>query len=318
MDPRTWPWIFDVWIAFALLGIAGPVLRWRQRRRAEAWPPAQGRIDSAAINEAKWAGARNSSGMSVATLTYSYEAIGARYTGTYKREFGTNEESHDFIRDLDGKALTVQYDPTHPSRSAVLESSIETLLSSRPPASVSPLDVYRYRNPLPKWLTLLVPLFETLSLIGFALSLFVNLEALLSNSAPSSYFWALHVGVFVVFAPAVIVAQKRVGNTRRKDLWKVGLKGAPEWMKYVLYCVFAYGFVTGVPLWLRTFQHGGFGGVNDWLLFSSAWLDFYWLSFILLYAAKEQDRLAPRCVNGHAVRPGANFCDHCGQPVLRA
>jgi Protein of unknown function (DUF3592) len=324
-DPRTWPWIFDVWLAFVLFGFAKPLWRWCLRRRAENWPAAQARIESSEINRGKWFRSSSSAAPSTASFAYTYEVGGTKYSGTYKKRFGTDEEADDFLRDLQGKTLTAQYNPGEPSRSYVLKSSINTVLASRPPSAVPPLETYRYFNPLPIWLIRVTPLFEALAIIGFALSVWVNIGALTSRWTPPGYFWALHAGIFVVFAPAIFVAQKRVGSTNRKDFWKVVLKGAPDWMRYTFYAVFVYSSAIGLPSWIRALQQpSGRRGVhpadfNPWLSASVVWMVFYWTSFAILYAAMEQVRSGgPRCVNGHPAPPGVNFCSRCGQPIVRA
>lgn len=320
-DPRTWPWIFDVWVAFVLLGFAKPIWRWFQRKRAESWPATQGRVESTGMNESERFRTNTSSRPSIANLSYSYEVSGTRYSGSFKKKFGTDEESEDFLRGLTGKEVRVQYNPGHPSRSFLLESSIDALLSSRPPSAALPLEIHRYWNPLPIWLSRVLPLFEALAIIGFVLSVFVNVESLTSRWTPRSYFWALHVGAVAACFPAAFVAQKRVGSTHRKDFWKVVLNGAPDWMNYFLYALSAYAFAVGIPSWIRVVQEppgspqsSGFG---DWAAFSGIWMVFYWASFAILYAAIQQDRLGPRCVNGHPAPPGVNLCRQCGQPIVR-
>lgn len=321
IDPRTWPWMFDVWLALTLLGFAKPVWRWFRRKRAETWPATQGRVDSTEVNASKGFGTSTSSTPFIASFEYSYEVGPKKYVGTYKKQFGTDEESDDFLRDLIGKDVRVQHNPKHPSRSFVLDSAISSLLSSRPPSAVSPLDIHRYRNPLPVWLIRVLPLFQTLAIIGFVLSVLVNVGSVTSRWTPPSYFWALHVGIFLVFIPAVLVAQKRVGSTNRKDFWKIVLKGAPDWMKYFLYAVFAYAAAIGIPSWIRAAQQSSgpphSSGVSDWTFFSVIWMVFYWASFAILYAAIQEERLGPRCVKGHPAPPGANFCSQCGQPIVR-
>jgi len=319
-DPRTWPWIFYLWLAFALVGFAKPVWRWFQRKRAETWPATQGRVESTEINATKGFRTSTSSNTSTASFEYIYEVAGAKHSGTYKRQFGTDEESDDFLRNLVGRDVRVQFNPEHPTDSFVLDSAIDSLLSSRPPSAASPLEIRRYWNPLPVWLVRVSPLFEALAIIGFVVSALVNVGTLSSRWSPPNYFWVLHVGIFLVFFPAVFVAQKRVGSTNRKDFWKVVLKDAPDWMKYFLYAVFAYVAAIGIPPWIRALQQTPGTprtGSGDWTLFSATWMVFYWASFAILYAAMKQERLRPRCVKGHPVPPGSNFCSQCGQPMVR-
>lgn len=318
-DPRTWPWIVDVWIAFALLELAKPVWRLFQRKRRETWPATQGRIESTEINESKPFRTRSSS-LSIASFTYSYEVGGTKHIGTYKKQFGTDDESEDFLRDITGKYVEVRYNPERPSRSFVLDNSISSLLSSRPPSATPPLEIYRYWNPLPVWLTPVLPVFASLAIVGFVLSIWINVGVLTSRWTPPAYFWALHLGIFVIFLPAILVAQKRVGSTHRKDFWKVVLKGAPQWMRHFFYALLAYGAVIDIPSWIQLAQPSGSpqsGGFGDWARFSAIWMVFYWASFAILYAAMKQEQLVPRCVNGHSMPPGVNSCGKCGQPVIR-
>jgi hypothetical protein len=166
-----------------------------------------------------------------------------------------------------------------------------------------------------------LPLFEALAITGFVLSVSVNAGVVIFRWAPPSYFWVLHVGIFVVFFPAVFVAQKRVGSTRRKDFWKIVLRGAPDWMKYFLYALFAYDAAIGIPSWIRALQQTSSppqsSAFGEWPMFSAVWMVFYWASFTILYAAVQQERLRPRCVKGHPAPPGADFCRECGQPIVR-
>jgi hypothetical protein len=52
------------------------------------------------------------------------------------------------------------------------------------------------------------------------------------------------MGIFVVWFPAVMVAQRQVGNLKRKDFWKVVLKGSPDWVRYLVYCFLGYPVVN--------------------------------------------------------------------------
>jgi Protein of unknown function (DUF3592) len=315
--------MFDVWLALALAGFAKPIWRWLRRERAEAWPSTQGLVESTSINESNWFRPRASSSPSVAIFRYSYDVGGTAYVGRYRKEFGTDEESEDFLRGLTGRHLRVQYNPRRAARSFVLDSSIDGLLSSRPPSEASPLEIHHYWNPLPLWLVRVLPVVNALAIAGFLLSVWVNVGAITGRWTPPSYFWALHIGIFLVFGPAVFVAQKRVGHTNRKDFWKVALRGAPDWMRYFLYAVFAYTAAIGIPSLIGGLQQPSgpqrsSDFISDWAGFSATWMAFYWASFTIVYAALEQERLGPRCVKGHPTHPDANFCSRCGQPVVRS
>ena len=132
-DPTTWPWSFDVWLALLVGGWLAPALwRWLQQRRATGWPLADGRIESTEVPNFALTTRR---GYHVARLRYSYSVFGNAYSGVYKREFPTEFEARNLVRDLEGKAVAVRYSPSRPSRSFVLDRDIETLLLNRPPAS---------------------------------------------------------------------------------------------------------------------------------------------------------------------------------------
>ena len=116
-DPRTWPWMFDVWIAFVLFSFAKPAWRWFQRKRAETWPATPGRVESVEMNKSNFFLTSSSKRSSIASFTYSYEVGGTKYFGTYKKEFGTDEESDDFLRDLalrTSVSTTIQKSPLVP------------------------------------------------------------------------------------------------------------------------------------------------------------------------------------------------------------
>ena len=137
--------------------------------------------------------------------------------------------------------------------------------------------------------------------------------------APEAFFWMLHIGIFVVWFPAVLVAQRLVGNVNRKDLWKVVLKDSPDWMRYMVYGFFGYAMFNFL-LFMTKAPTGG-GGANPpavvWRGFSGHWMAFYSAALAILYAAARNVDTIPRCTNGHMASSNAVYCPQCGQPVLR-
>ena len=77
---------------------------------------------------------------------------------------------------------------------------------------------------------------------------------------PEAFFWMLHVVIFVVWFPAVFVAQRLVGNVNRKDLWKVVLKDSPDSMRDMVYGLFGYAVVNF--LFFMTKAPSGGSGAN--------------------------------------------------------
>jgi hypothetical protein len=94
--------------------------------------------------------------------------------------------------------------------------------------------------------------------------------------APEAFFWIFHVGIFVVWFPAVFVAKQRVGSVNRKDFWRVVLAGSPEWMRYMVYGFFGYAMVN-FALFAFQAPTGG-SGANPpaivWRGFSGHWMAF--------------------------------------------
>jgi hypothetical protein len=115
------------------------------------------------------------------------------------------------------------------------------------------------------------------------------------------------------------VAQRQAGNLKRKDFWKIVLKGLPDWIRYLVYGFLGYAVVN----FMIFFQAptGSDGGANPpamvWRGFSGHWMVFYLAALAILYSAARQDGERVRCMNGHAVQTNANFCARCGQPVMR-
>lgn len=314
-DPATWPWMVYVWLAFILAGWLVPVWRWLQRRRAFGWPTVEGRIESVEITKPSFS-FTTKRGYYVAALGYSYSVAGTPHSGRYKREFPTEHEAEEFVRDLQSKPVAVHCNSTSPSSSALLEPDIEVLLQNRAPVPVAAFPTAA--NSVPQWIRPFLWVFVLLSAIGLVVSLWVHLGAAMGR-APSSFFWVLHVGIFVVWFPAIFVAQRLVGNVNRKDFWKVVLKGVPDWMRYMVYGFLGYAVVNF--LFFMTKAPNGGSGANPpaavWRGFSGHWMAFYSAALAILYSAARTEDTSLRCANGHLASPSATYCTRCGQPVMR-
>lgn len=201
-DPSTWPWVVYFWLALLLAGWARPIWRWFRRRQASSWPTAPGRIESVAVKPKKqflaFTTPRGRAPAFTAELTYSYSVEGHHYSGYYEREFGSEEEGSEFLRDLRGKSVIVSYNPRNAAKSALSEDAVTTLLKTRP----SPPEGETFHAPVsnvPGWVKPLLWPFILLSAIGLGLSLWVHLGAVAGRKvAPEAFFWMLHVGIFVV------------------------------------------------------------------------------------------------------------------------
>ena len=295
-EPNTWPWFLYIWLAFVLGGWLLPLWRWLQREQAKSWPTTTGRIDSAYVAEPKrFLGLTlqpNRSRTYDAVLEYSYTLSGDAFRAKYKRSFGSEGEALEFLRDLEGQTVPVQYHSSKPARSVLLEATVETLLRNRPALPDSGL-AGSWMEPLPNWLKPLVGFFAFLALIGLLLSIWVHVGALFGRRVAPDYFFALlHVGIFVVFFPAIFVAQKRVGSANRKDFWKVVTKGSPDGLRYLLYFFFAYAFVNFAIFMAQapTGKQTGETPAVVWRGFSGHWMVFYCASFVILSSTLHSSR----------------------------
>jgi hypothetical protein len=285
-DPSSWPLFFKVWMAFILVGWLLPLFRWLQREQQKSWPATNGRIDSAHTGEPK-----RFLGLTLPTsnnekfsgvLAYSYRLSGDTFHGEYRRSFASEEGAAEFLRGLQGQTVTVQYHPNKSARSVLLDETVEALLRNRAPLLNAP----NWMDSLPGWLKPFIGVFTFLAFIGLLLSIWVHIGALLGRE-PSPAFWGLHVGVFIVFFPAIFVAQKRIGTTRGKDFWKAATKGSPDGVRYMLYFFFAYASLIGFLMFFKSPP----GTVPprdtapDWRGFSAIWMVFYCASFAILSAA---------------------------------
>jgi hypothetical protein len=155
------------------------------------------------------------------------------------------------------------------------------------------------------------------------LSLIVHTAALLRLPQPlGSSAWGLHIGIFVVWIPAVLVSNRIVRDFKQKDFWKAALRGCPDWMRWVTHAFLAYAVVNFVVFMLFTPPRGGFA--NDeraaFRGFSGHWMAFYSAAAAILYSAIVVAHSDParRCPNGHPVSPSASYCESCGQAVSEA
>ena len=138
---------------------------------------------------------------------------------------------------------------------------------------------------------LLLPLIG-LSAVGLALSLWVHIGALAGHKvAPQSLFIVLHIGIFVVWLPAILVAKTRIENLQRGDFWKAVLSGAPDWIRYLVYGFTGYALVNFLLFMFQAPQspHGNPPPVV-WRGFSGHWMAFYSAALAIFYSAAVSSR----------------------------
>jgi hypothetical protein len=136
--------------------------------------------------------------------------------------------------------------------------------------------------------------------------------------------WALHIGIFVVWLPAVLVTNRLAKDFKQKDLWKAALRACPKWMKNLSYFFFGYAILNFIIFFISDVAAGGSKGTgghtpsNIFRMFSGHWMAFYSMAMAILYSAihvEEHDETR-RCPNGHHVSPSAAFCEECGSKII--
>jgi len=127
-----------------------------------------------------------------------------------------------------------------------------------------------------------------------------------------AFFWGLHLGIFLVWIPAVLISRRSVGSVNRPDFWKVILKGAPGWMRYTLYGLFGYAILNFALFMAQAPSSGNKTGGNPpaivWRGFSGHWMVFYGAALAIFYSAILRSRN-----NTRDGVPYLNRCSHCGK-----
>lgn len=293
LHPSTWPWVVYVWAAFALAGTVKPAWNWLRRKQAEEWLIADGRIDLVNVTKPSFS-LTVRQGHYLAEIAYSYSVEGVSYLGRFRSELPTEFEANEFVRDLEGRPILVRYSPSKHSSSTLRVSDIEALRRTR--TSASTISASTGKNTVPEWLRPFLWFFVVISCVGLALSIWVHVGAILGQRvAPASFFWMLHVGIFVVWFPAVLIAQRLVGNTSRRDVWKVILKDAPVWLRYAVYGFFGYAIINFLFFMARPPAHSSRTDTPPevWRGFSGHWMAFYAAAFAILYSAAKSTPSSP-------------------------
>jgi hypothetical protein len=166
--------------------------------------------------------------------------------------------------------------------------------------------------------------------IGLVASLVVHIASFfVTPPGGNALFLALHVGIFPLWLPIVLIANKRTGGAVRArggqswSYWKTILEGAPRWMRLMTLGFFVYAIANFIIFFLLT--AGGHGGAKQsgdpppfvWHGFSGHWMAFYSAGLAIATAAylRGPENLAPKCPNGHVVSAADDFCPRCGQAI---
>lgn len=164
---------------------------------------------------------------------------------------------------------------------------------------------------------LLVPFFLA-SVAGLLLSVTAHVCALTGWPQPmGNAVMALHGGIFAIWFPAVLVANRLVADTPRKHYWKAALRGCPLWMRGITLAFFVYAlvnFAAAMGKLPARAQKGQPADAATVRVFSGHWMLFYSAGAAILYSGISVARHDPqrRCSKGHPVSNTAAFCEACG------
>jgi hypothetical protein len=156
-----------------------------------------------------------------------------------------------------------------------------------------------------------------LALLGFIAAVAAHIAGYLGIDRPFGLNpWPLHVGIFVVWLPAVMVAQRLSKDFPQKEMWKATLRGCPPWMRKVFYVLFAYMFVSFFAFMILQTKSGD---DESQVIrgFSGHWILFYYSAYAILYSAINiaKSDVVRRCAKGHPLQPNDRFCNQCGAEV---
>ena len=127
MDPQLQQsGIFILFIFLAVLVERG--WQWLRRRRALAWPVAEGRVHSA-----DWRQPRTGTNRYfVGTLSYYYFVDGHFYSGYSRRSFSKADAAAEWARRMHGAAIVVRYNARWQGDSVLLEEELPLTMPSEP------------------------------------------------------------------------------------------------------------------------------------------------------------------------------------------
>jgi len=148
--------------------------------------------------------------------------------------------------------------------------------------------------------------FLIFSAAGLVLSVISHICALRGVAGPlGDLTWLLHIGIFIVWLPAILAVQRLSGNVPRRDLWQAALRGCPGWMRYGMYGLFGYAMINFLIFAQAAGKHQGTGPMPPDVVrgFSGHWMVFYGAAFAILhsYIHLRGQNTIRKCAAGHEV-----------------
>ncbi len=142
------------------------------------------------------------------------------------------------------------------------------------------------------------------------------LQGLLDEDMQISASMVMVGGIFVVWIPAVLMAQRINNGNRLKFSWKKVLEGCPQWMVYTAYAVFGYAILN----FLLIVGSGHMDESRGVRVFSGHAMVFYGMALCIFYSGWNRPQLlrTHHCPAGHEVSHEDKFCPLCGPPTAQS
>jgi hypothetical protein len=136
-----------------------------------------------------------------------------------------------------------------------------------------------------KFMRTFLPLFMFIAGAGFCLSLIAHLLALFGVAmSGGGIVWMLHVGIFVVWIPAILASKGKLRGIQRKDHMEAMMRDCPRWMRRAVTIIFVYALLNFALFMLSTAGHAKPHGAAPPSVirgFSGHWMLFYSMAFAI-------------------------------------
>jgi hypothetical protein len=168
---------------------------------------------------------------------------------------------------------------------------------------------------------LLTP-FVYLALIGLLFSLVAHVCGLLGLPQPLGYItWGLHIGVFVVWIPAIVAAQNTTHDINQRDAQEAAMRGCPVWFRRLTSVFFVYALFNFATFMAMMVLGGQRDEASQTALafrgFSGHWMVFYSAAAAMLESAVTLGNhdSAQSCPGQRPVSPAGSVGERGGAPA---
>ena len=141
--------------------------------------------------------------------------------------------------------------------------------------------------------------FLLLAGLGLLLSLTAHVLALFGKTIPGGgLVWTLHIGIFLVWIPAIILSRRMLRDVRREHHMETVLAACPRWLRLAIKIIFVYGILNFFLFMASTMGHPKPTGTAPPAVirgFSGHWMIFYGAAFVTFYATIRSAYGGSRC-----------------------